>query len=93
MTKVQIIEIIILALSSLEKRLMQREMKLELTDKAKNHIADEAYDAHYGARPVKRYLQKHIETEIASMIIRGDVLDGQTIIIDCGEDRLLFSVK
>ena len=72
---------------------MQREMKLELTDKAKNHIADEAYDAHYGARPVKRYLQKHVETEIASMIIRGDVLDGQTIIIDCDEDKLIFNTK
>ena len=93
MTKVQIIEIITLALSSLEKRLMQRDMKLELTDKAKNHIADEAYDAHYGARPVKRYLQKHVETEIASMIIRGDVLDGQTIIIDCDEDKLIFNTK
>ena len=93
LTKVQIIEIITLALSSLEKRLMQRDMKLELTDRAKNYIADQAYDAHYGARPVKRYLQKHIETEIASMIIRGDVLDGQTIIIDCDDYKLLFSVK
>ena len=90
LTKVQIIEIISLALSSLERRLEQREMKLQLTDSAKNHIADEAYDAHYGARPVKRYLQKHIETEIASMIIRGDVYDGQTIVIDCDGDRLNF---
>ena len=49
--------------------------------------------AHYGARPVKRYLQKHVETEIASMIIRGDVLDGQTIIIDCDEDKLIFNTK
>ena len=93
LTKVQIIEIITLALSSLEKRLSQREMKLELTDVAKNNIADEAYDAHYGARPVKRYLQKHIETEIASMIIRGDVMDGQTVLIDCDEKGLIFGVK
>lgn len=93
LTKAQIIEIITLALSSLERRLMQRDIKLKLTDEAKNHIADEAYDAHYGARPVKRYLQKHIETEIASMIIRGDVLDGQTVVIDCSDDRLLFRVE
>ncbi|MBR6528844.1 MAG: AAA family ATPase, partial [Firmicutes bacterium] len=93
LTKTQIIEIITLALSSLEKRLSQRDMKLELTEKAKNHIADEAYDAHYGARPVKRYLQKHIETEIASMIIRGSAIDGQTILIDSDDEKLLFSVK
>jgi len=93
LTKIQIIEIITLALRGLEKRLMQREIKLELSDEAKNYIADEAYDAHYGARPVKRYLQKHIETEIASMIIRGDVMDGQTILIDCNSDELLFNVK
>ncbi len=93
LTKVQIIEIITLALSSLEKRLKQRDMKLELSESAKNYIADEAYDAHYGARPVKRYLQKHIETEIASMIIRGDVMDGQTIYIDCNGEKLVFSVN
>lgn len=93
LTKVQIIEIITLALSGLEKRLHGRDMKLELTDEAKNHIANEAYDAHYGARPVKRYLQKHIETEIASMIIRGDVMDGQTIVIDCDGSKLLFNTK
>ena len=79
LTKTQIIEIITLALSSLEKRLSQRDMKLELTERAKNHIADEAYDAHYGARPVKRYLQKHIETEIAPEVIHlTAVLFGRT---------------
>lgn len=93
LTKVQIIEIISLALKGLEKRLMQRDMKLELSEAAKNYIADEAYDAHYGARPVKRYLQKYVETEIASMIIRGDVIDGQTIYIDCDGEKLVFSVK
>ncbi len=93
LTKLQIIEIITLALKGLEKRLMQRDIKLELSDEAKSFIADEAYDAHYGARPVKRYLQKHIETEIASMIIRGDVVDGQTIVIHCIGEALNFTVK
>ena len=65
-------------------------MTLELTDEAKNFIANEAYDPQYGARPVKRYLQKHIETEIASMIIRGDLIDGSTVTIDSDGEKLLF---
>lgn len=93
LTKGQIIEIISLALKDLEKRLAQRDIKLELTEEAKEFIADEAYDAHYGARPVKRYLQKNIETQIASMIIRCDVYDGQTVVIDKGDEKLDFSVK
>ena len=45
----------------------------------RSFIADEAYDPHYGARPVNRYLQKNVETQIAAMIIKGDIVDGQTI--------------
>ena len=59
LTKNQIMEIIGLSLSGLEKRLLDRDMRLELTDNAKSFIADEAYDPHYGARPVNRYLQKN----------------------------------
>ncbi|MGN0721166.1 MAG: hypothetical protein ACI4LZ_04320, partial [Anaerovoracaceae bacterium] len=54
-------------------------------------IANEAYDPQYGARPVKRYLQKHVETEIASMIIRGDLVDGNTVTIDSDGEKLIFN--
>ncbi|MDD5926906.1 MAG: ATP-dependent chaperone ClpB [Firmicutes bacterium] len=90
LTREQIKKIIDLSLESLSKRLADREMTLELTDEAKNFIANEAYDPQYGARPVKRYLQKHIETEIASMIIRGDLIDGSTVTIDSDGEKLLF---
>lgn len=80
-------------MKALESRLAERDIKLELTDGAKKQIADEAYDPNYGARPVKRYLQKHIETELASMIIRGDVVDGATVEIDAGGDGLTFTTK
>ena len=90
LTREQIKKIIDLSLQSLSKRLADREMTLELTDEAKNFIANEAYDPQYGARPVKRYLQKHIETEIASMIIRGDLIDGSTVTIDSDGEKLLF---
>jgi len=93
LTKSQIMEIITLSLKGLEKRLADRGMNLELTNEAKGFIAEQAYDPHYGARPVKRYLQKNIETEIASMIIKGDVVDGQTIMIDSDGEKLDIKAK
>lgn len=93
LTKTQIMDIIGLSLVGLEKKLKDRDMSLELTEEAKSFIADQAYDAHYGARPVKRYLQKNIETEIASMIISGDVVDGQTVLIDSDGEALKISAR
>ncbi|MCR4435510.1 MAG: ATP-dependent chaperone ClpB [Clostridiales bacterium] len=88
--KPQIIQIIELALKEIQKRLDDRHIALEVTDRAKHLIADTAYSPVYGARPVKRYLQKHIETEISKMIIRGELEDNSKIIIDSGENGLIF---
>lgn len=80
--KEEIIRIIELSLDDIQKRLDDRHMKLAVTDSAKQFIADTAYSPVYGARPVKRYLQKHIETETGKMIIKGDVGDNSTILVD-----------
>ncbi len=56
----------------------------------KELIAKESYDPQYGARPIKRYLQKHVENELASMIIRGDLLDGGSVTIDSDGTNLTF---
>ena len=94
LTKDQIIGIIGLAMKGLENRLAARDITLEMTDEAKNDIADEAYDPNYGARPVKRYIQSHIETEIAELIIKGEVTDGSKIRIDASPDEgLKFTVE
>lgn len=91
LTPDQVKKIIDLSLESLSKRLADREMSLVITDAAKKFTANEAYDPQYGARPVKRYLQKHVETEIASMIIRGDLIDGGTVTIDSDGEKLIFN--
>lgn len=91
LTSDQVKKIIDLSLESLSKRLADREMSLVITETAKKFIANEAYDPQYGARPVKRYLQKHVETEIASMIIRGDLVDGNTVTIDSDGGKLIFN--
>ncbi|MCI8609316.1 MAG: ATP-dependent chaperone ClpB [Firmicutes bacterium] len=92
LTLEQISRIIELSLKSLERRLADRNIGLVLTDSAKELIAREAYDPQYGARPVKRYLQKHVETEIASMIIRGEVMNGNKVILESDGEKLLFKV-
>ena len=90
LTLEQVKKIIDLAFKGIEKRLADREMKLSMTDAAKELIAKESYDPQYGARPIKRYLQKHVENELASMIIRGDLLDGGSVTIDSDGTNLTF---
>ena len=90
LTENQIVEIIALSIRDIEKRLEDRNMKLVLSDDAKSFIAREAYTPAYGARPVKRYLQKHVETQLAGEIIRGNVKDGDTIVIGVEDGNLTF---
>ena len=91
LTMEQIIRIIELGLKDIEARLREREITLELTDAAKKFIADNSYDAAYGARPVKRFLQKNIETELAGELIRGNISDGDNVVIDTDGQKLTFS--
>ena len=89
----QIGQIIDLQLRRLQKRLEERKIALELTEAAHEFIGDAAYDPHYGARPLKRYLQSHVETPLAKFIIGGQVRDDQRVVIDATEDGLTFGVK
>jgi ATP-dependent Clp protease ATP-binding subunit ClpB len=93
LTEKQIGGIIDLNLKELESHLAEREIRLELTGNARRFIAHESYDPNYGARPVRRYLQKHIENELAKLIISGDVIDGSRITIDEEGGKLTFNVQ
>ena len=88
LSQAEIIKIIDLAMKDIQRRLSDRDIQLVLTEKAKERIAGEAYSSVYGARPVKRYLQKHVETEIAKRIIQGDIQDGDRVMIDADEKGL-----
>lgn len=89
----EIIEIIKLSLKSIESRLEERDIKLVVSDNALKLIGRESYSPQYGARPVKRYLQKYIETEIAKMIIGGEVVDGDSVEIENMDETLKFNIK
>ena len=93
LTEKQIVEIIRLAVKDIEKRLVEREISLTLTAEAEKLIAKESYDPAYGARPVKRFLQRNIETELAGEIIRGNVKDGDDVIIDGDGEKLVYRTK
>ena len=66
---------------------------MELTDAAKQYIVDNGYDPVYGARPLKRFLQKHVETLSAKLILADEVREGDTILIDVEGDKLTARVK
>ena len=93
LTKGNITRIIDLLLSELNERLADRELSLELTDAAKTFIADHGFDPVYGARPLKRYMQKHVETLAAKLILGGEISTGATIVIDVEGDALTAKVK
>nr|WP_317283735.1 ATP-dependent chaperone ClpB [uncultured Sellimonas sp.] len=82
LTKNDVTKIIDLLVADVNKRLADRELKIELTKNAKQHIVDGGYEPMYGARPLKRYLQKHVETLAAKLILEGNAASGDTIIID-----------
>lgn len=91
--KNQIREIVRMTVNDLAVRLKERNIDLVLTDSAASIMADESYDPVYGARPVKRYVQNHVENEIARMIIAGEAGDGDRIRIGEEGGQLKFYVE
>ena len=77
----------------MNKRLAERELSIELTDEAKAYVVDGGYEPLYGARPLKRYLQKHVETLAARLILEGNVGRCDVIIIDVVAGELQARVK
>ena len=86
LSKENITGIIDLLMMDLNKRLQDRELKIELTDSAKDIVVDQGYDPAYGARPLKRYLQKHVETLAAKIILGDEIKAGDLIVVDASED-------
>jgi len=89
----QIIQIIRLSLEDFRKRLSERRIRLTVTDEAVRLIARKTYTPVYGARPVKRYLQKNLETEAAKLIIKGDLTEDSELFVDAEGDNLIIRQK
>ncbi len=93
LTKENIGHIVDLMMEGLNRTLSDQEIRLELTEAGKEYVVSGGYDPVYGARPLKRYLQKNVETLAARMILSGEVHQGDTIVIDASGDELSASVR
>ena len=90
LTRDQITKIVALMLKGLNDRLAQRRLGIRLTDAAMAHVIEEGFDPIYGARPLKRYLQSHVETLAARRIVAGDLHPGDTLTVDVEDGNLVI---
>ena len=93
LTKQDIGHIVDLMVSQLDSRLSDQELSLRLTDAAKDQVIENGYDPVYGARPLKRYLQKYVETLAARKILSGDVHEGDTLVLDVQDNDFVVKTE
>ena len=93
LTKSNVTSIVTMALRDLEERLAERQVKLDVTDRAKEYIVDSAYDPIYGARPLKRFIKSNVETLVARLIISEDIAPDTTITVDFDGQTLTAATK
>ena len=87
-------KIVDIQIGRLQTLLTERKISLELTNEAKILIADEGYDLSYGARPLKRAIQKYIQNPLSMLLLEGKFKKGETVIIDAGQDgKMRFCTK
>ena len=91
LTKENITSIVDLLLGGLNKRLADKQLKVELTPAAKTYVIDNGYDPLYGARPLRRFLQHTVETLVGRKLIADEVLPGTTLMVDCVGDQLVVN--
>ena len=80
-------------MAQLQKRLDKRKITIVLSDAAQDFIAGAAYDPTYGARPLRRYLQQHLETPLARKLVSGELADGVKVRVDVAEGELTFGLE
>ena len=93
LSKDEIVKIVDLQLNDLRRRLKDKQLDVQLTDRAKTYVVDAGYDPVYGARPLKRFLQSKVETLIARIIIGQDLHHGSVITVDYNGNELTASVS
>ncbi len=90
LTKAELRKIVDIQIEHLRKRLEDRKIDLELSDAARDFFAENGYDPSYGARPLRRMIQRELETALGRKLIAGEVRDGQKVVVDAGPHGLEF---
>jgi ATP-dependent Clp protease ATP-binding subunit ClpC len=93
LTEEQLRNIVDLMVKDLQDRLAERKLGIELTEKAKSWLAKEGYDPIYGARPLRRVIERYIENPLSSKLLRGELKEDDTVRVDLGKDGLTFKTK
>jgi ATP-dependent Clp protease ATP-binding subunit ClpC len=93
LTEEQLRQVVDLLAKDLQKRLAERKLSVEITEKAKSWLAKEGYDPVYGARPLRRALEKYVENPLAVKVLGGEFKEGDTIIVDTADEGLTFTPK
>lgn len=93
LTKEQLLQIVDLMLQDTVKALNEKDIQMEISKEAKNYILEKGTDIKFGARPLRRAIQRYVEDELSEMILKNELVDGQTVAINCEEDKLKFEVK
>ena len=93
LSKIELRQIVTIQVKRIERLLAEQKITLELSDAAKNHITDVGYDPVYGARPLKRAIQRELENPLANKILENAFVEGDTIAIDCVNNALQFRKK
>ena len=87
------IKIVELETANFAKRLTERKITLEFTQEAKDLLIDKGYDEKYGARPLRRAVEHYLEDPLAEALLRGDVKDGEPVLVSRDGDKLIFKQK
>ena len=77
----------------LQNRLIERKLGVELTQKAKSWLVKEGYDPVFGARPLRRVIERYVENPLSNMLLRGELKEDDTVKVDLGKDGLTFKTK
>ena len=93
LTKDQLLQIVDLMLQNTIKALKGKDINIEISNEAKNYLLEKGTDIKFGARPLRRAIQRYLEDELSEMILKGELLDGQTVYVDFKEDKLKFEIK
>ncbi len=93
LTKEQLLQIVDLMLKDTSKALQEKDITLEVSSKAKNYLLEKGTDIKFGARPLRRAIQRYIEDELSEMILRGQLIDGQKVVVDFEKDKLKFKIE
>ena len=93
LNKEELLQIVDLMLNVTINALKQKDISFEITKEAKQYILEKGTNIKFGARPLRRAIQRYVEDEISEMILKGEILDGQTVTVDLENDKLLITTK